>query len=130
MKTYKAPFDFVPLPSELAANRDRVVPLREIDGELTPVQEVDGPSVSAAAAAVATAAEVERQVDVPVKVTNIRDLNLPTAIAYINKVTNETELNRVLLQESNGKPIRKKVLQAIESRRDEIIANNLLAPSQ
>ena len=97
-KCYKAPCEFVPTPTELAANRFRLEPVRVLP---------DGSNSTVA---------------VP-EILDVSRMELPDALAAIAIVSTGDALDGLSLQEADRKPsARKKVLQAIEARRDELKA--------
>lgn len=111
---HEAPYDFVPSPTELAANRFR----------LEPIGQVSDDSDEAKACTVNTSQKVRKA---PAKVeTMAEDIrkakDLTSALAIIKAAKDEVMLDKYLLQESDNKPRpRKTVLTAIEERRDEIV---------
>ena len=115
METHKAPYDFVPSPTELSANRFRLRAIRAIPDD----------SDEAKAAALNTSQQVKaapvKPATVSEDISRIKDIN--TALELIKTINDEDMLDKFLLQESDNKPRpRKSILAAIEARRDELAA--------
>jgi len=100
MEIHKAPFDFVPTESELAANKWRMQFIREID-------ETSGTEIPAAIPA-----------NTPKK-DNVCNLSIKEAGLFVNTLDTDDALDIAMFQENDNKPKpRKAVMAAIQSRRD------------
>lgn len=108
-----APYDFVPSPTELEANKFRLEAVGKVSDDSDEVKAAlknTSQQVKKAPAKVQTMAEDIRKA---------KDLN--AALSIVRAAKDEVMLDKYLLQESENKPRpRKTVLAAIEERRDEI----------
>lgn len=115
METHKAPYDFVPSPTELSANRFRMSAVGSVpdNSDEAKVAELNtnqtNPTAKKQIATAATQPE------------DIRKLDLAAALELVKTAKDEVMLDKYLLQESSNKPrVRKTVLVAIEAQRDVI----------
>ena len=151
VETHKAPYKFVPSPSELAANKFRMQPagtvpdtsdeakaalqntntpqFRTVKQTITPslypqaqAALAESVAIQADTVAVSQASTVVALTVDTVDIDDIRRVkDIHAVLGVIKAVTAESALDKFLLQESENKPRpRKKVLTAIEERRDEL----------
>lgn len=141
MVIHPAPYDFVPTAGELKSNKFRMKLVTTVADDSKEVLEMlansPKPAVSPErqvqktvieivekAATARDAQESQRQDDQQVKLPtklNVCSLDVVKAVDLISTVQTNDELDELLIQESDNKPrVRKRVIAAIEGRRDEI----------
>lgn len=114
-ETHRAPYDFIPLESELTANKWRMRFIREVpDPEpLAAPIVVEQPAI--------IPANTPKVIFLPDN--NIQNVSVRVAVDYVNSTQTEDELDRIMLQELDNQPkTRRLVMKAIEYRRTEIAA--------
>lgn len=136
MTLYKAPFDFIPTAGELAANKNRMQPIGEVEvaDKVDVIEPVNTQSISTQSTHVQTAGQISAiegtllRVPYPSAIepvavpTTIVNLKLKEAVAYIGTVSDIQSLDNLLVQEADKKPApRKQVLEALETRRDFLV---------
>ena len=114
MERHVAPYDFVPSPSELAANRFRLSVVGTVPADSDEAKAAEQNTNKTTARKPASAKAATQPEDV-------RKLELAAAIELVKTAKDEAMLDKYLLQESGNKPRpRKTVLVAIEAQRDVI----------
>ncbi len=125
-ESHKAPYDFIPTDSELAANKWRMRFIRDVDEPVKTDRKI---------AVVSTEPAIKDQTqDIPAQIPvntqkapflpgdDVRQVSVRLATEYINAVTSEADLDKALLQESNNTPkVRLMVVKAIQARRDYLL---------
>jgi hypothetical protein len=134
MKLHRAPYDFVPLPSELAANKWRMVVVRG-DGSPDPASvtktivgqaTISDPPTSTAVKTEklpsmppVTIAENTQKKDIKF---DIDKLSKKKALEYISGIKTTEELDRIFNLECEAAAPREDVITAIETRRTVLVA--------
>ena len=116
MELHAAPYDFVPSPSELEANKFRMQAIGQIPDD----------SDEAKAAVFNTSQPVKpvtgKTVTLPDDIRKVKGMDAINTL--LTAVTDEDMLDKYLTQETSGtNKARQSVIAAIESRRDQILAN-------
>ena len=115
MELHAAPYDFVPSPSELDANKFRMQAIGQVPDD----------SDEAKAAVLNTSQPVKPVIGktstLPDDIRKIKGVDAVNTL--LAAVTDEDMLDKYLTQETAGLKVRQSVIAAIESRRDQILAN-------
>jgi hypothetical protein len=111
-----APFDFVPEPYELEANRFRMIFVQELPDEDTTPKASE--STTSKASDPGKASEADRKVTVAGTVPSTESVK--ALVAIINITTSEAELDGMFEIECSRPQPRNSVLTAIEKRRDAL----------
>ncbi len=115
METHKAPYDFVPSPTELSANKFRMRAIGQVSEDS---DEAKAAKMNTSQPMKKTPTKVETAIDDITKTKNVEE-----ALQVVSLAKDEQMLDKYILQETENKPKpRKSVLAAIEARRDEIIS--------
>ncbi len=127
-ESHKAPYDFIPTDSELAANKWRMRFIRDVD-EPKDDRKIDDRKITVETSGfVSTDPVINKETTaIPVQVPeitqkDIREMSVRAATECINAMTSEVDLDKALLQESSNTPkVRLMVVKAIQARRDYLL---------
>ena len=119
METHRAPYDFTPTESEFSANKFRMRLVKRVaDAAAVDI----GAPVSEAHSTPGVANNtIPAAVPENTRVENICSLSAKAAVAYVEQVTTDEELDRLFFQECDNKPkVRESVLKSIDYRRNQL----------
>ena len=126
-ESHKAPYDFIPTDSELAANKWRMRFIRDVD------EPKDNRKITVETSGfVSTDTVISKETTaIPAQVPvitqkDIREISVRAATECINAMTSQADLDKALLQESGNTPkVRLMVVKAIQIRRDQLLVNKI-----
>ena len=117
-ESHKAPYDFIPTAAELAANKWRMRFVREVE-DSTEISDESDRKITVAISAIPVSTPADTQKDVFLPDNDIRQVSVRVATEFLNTVTDEKILDKVLAQEITNTPkSRAMVIKAIGTRRD------------